>query len=79
MCCCALLLNSNRFFMLCRCFGSSLNMRRAKLITSFCTLKNEIIDELNVANVLPWPKKWPLRLCIKSEHCSYHAISMISA
>ena len=25
--------------------------------------------------VLPWPKKRPLRLCIKSEHCSYHAIS----
>ena len=20
-------------------------------------------------------KKWPLRLCIKSEHCSYHGIS----
>ena len=29
---------------------------------------------LKVRNLLPGQKKRPLRLCIKSKHCSYHAI-----
>ena len=39
----------------------------------------ELIKGCNAPRVysilLPWPKKRPLRLCIKSEHCSYHGIS----